>query len=86
MELLFFLFSPARMSLPYSIAKPNQSPSTQPRQQVLIDAGIKSADTVVVGLGGGSELEVDARMLASLMQVGGCGWMGVGLSRRVPFV
>ncbi|GBF90167.1 ion channel DMI1-like [Raphidocelis subcapitata] len=39
--------------------------------KVLIDAGVKGADTVVVGPGaaGGPELETDARVLASLMQV-----------------
>jgi hypothetical protein len=40
---------------------------------VLVDAGIKSADTVIVGAGAGAgaEIEVDARVLASVMQVGG---------------
>jgi hypothetical protein len=53
--------------------QPNPTqPASSPPPQNLIDAGIKSADTVVVGVGdgGGAELEADARVLASLMQVG----------------
>jgi hypothetical protein len=49
-----------------------------PQTKVLLEAGVKGADTVVVGPGaaGGPELESDARVLASLMQVGGLGGLG----------
>jgi hypothetical protein len=39
--------------------------------QVLLDAGIKTADAVVLGSGPpvGAELEADARILAAVLQV-----------------
>jgi hypothetical protein len=39
--------------------------------QVLLDAGIKNADAVVLGSGPptGNELEADARILAAVLQV-----------------
>lgn len=49
------------------------------RLQVLLEAGIKTADAVVLGSGSaaGGDLESDARVLAAILQVGseecGCG-------------
>jgi hypothetical protein len=41
--------------------------------QVLLEAGIKTADAVVLGSGppAGNELEADARILAAVLQVRG---------------
>jgi hypothetical protein len=43
--------------------------------QVLLEAGIKAADAVVLGSGGsaGGDLESDARVLAAILQVGRAG-------------
>jgi hypothetical protein len=52
--------------------------------QVLLEAGIKAADAVVLGSGGsaGGDLQSDARVLAAILQVGRTGALLHGQALR----